>query len=213
MTVLTTLTAAGTDTGPFNLYSDTDSYATAFATNIDRTTLLAGYTSTVVPDGTTIVRATSTGNCTNSVDLTVDLLLETLFNGYTPALTDYADSPFIFTENITVDNIVDVDKAAFTIPSTGTYAITLNNIGQGTRRYTITDWAGQFVRSETYTYGLLYINGVSSFDMSSGYLETTLNANDSISFDYLFPFVYNGDYASPDFYGNYQFQLIIQKLS
>jgi hypothetical protein len=70
MTVLITLTAAGADTGPFNLYSDTN-YATPFTSSISRASLISGFTATGVPDGTTIIRATSTGNCTNSVNITI----------------------------------------------------------------------------------------------------------------------------------------------
>jgi hypothetical protein len=69
MNVKITLTTAGTDTGPFNLYSNTDSYVTAFQTNIAKSLLVAGYTSTVVPAGTTTVRVKSTGTCTTYVDL------------------------------------------------------------------------------------------------------------------------------------------------
>lgn len=136
-----------------------------------------------------------------------------LFNGYTPALTDSADNPFIFNQNITIDNIVDSDKAFFTVPSAGTYAITLNNIGGGTRRYQIYDMYGSYSRTETFTYGLLIVNGVIYSDMISEYLELTLNANDVISFDYPTPNLGNGEDGIPDFYGNYQFQLIIEKLS
>jgi len=69
MNVLITLTTAGVDTGPFNLYSNTDSYVTAFQTNIAKSLLVAGYTSTVVPAGTTTIRVKSTGLCTTYVDL------------------------------------------------------------------------------------------------------------------------------------------------
>jgi hypothetical protein len=69
MNVLITLTTAGADTGPFNLYSNTDSYVTAFQTNVAKSLLVAGYTSTVVPAGTTTVRVKSTGLCTTYVDL------------------------------------------------------------------------------------------------------------------------------------------------
>ena len=71
MNVLITLTTAGVDTGPFNLYSNTDSYTTAFQTNVAKSLLVAGYTSTVVPAGTTTIRVTSTGTCTNYVDLVI----------------------------------------------------------------------------------------------------------------------------------------------
>jgi hypothetical protein len=69
MTALITLTTAGSDSGPFSLYSDATGYATAFATGIAKSSLIAGYTSSVVPDGTTIVRVQSTGVCTNYIDI------------------------------------------------------------------------------------------------------------------------------------------------
>jgi hypothetical protein len=67
-----TLASAGADAGPFNLYSNTDSYATAFATGISKASLLAGYTSAAVPNLTSVVRVKSTGTCTNYVDIGVD---------------------------------------------------------------------------------------------------------------------------------------------
>jgi hypothetical protein len=71
MTVLITLTTAGTSTGPFSLYSDADSYSVPFETGVSKSSLLAGYTSTVVPNGTTIIRVMSTGTCTNYTDISV----------------------------------------------------------------------------------------------------------------------------------------------
>jgi len=70
--VLITLTTTGANTGPnFDLYSDTD-YSTPFETNVLKTALVTGYTSTVVPNGTTIIRCTSKGTCTNSIDLNIN---------------------------------------------------------------------------------------------------------------------------------------------
>lgn len=71
MTVLITLTTAGSSTGPFSLYSDANSYSTPFETGVSKASLLAGYTSTLVPASTTIVRVMSTGDCTNYTDLPV----------------------------------------------------------------------------------------------------------------------------------------------
>jgi len=71
MNVLITLTTAGADTGPFNLYSNVDNYTTAFETNISKGILVAGYTSTIVPPGTTAIRVWSGGICTNYVDITL----------------------------------------------------------------------------------------------------------------------------------------------
>lgn len=75
MTVLITLVLpVGGDAGPFNLYSDTDGYLVPFATNISASALIAGYTATNVPDGTTIIRVKSVGVCTNFVNVQVNVL-------------------------------------------------------------------------------------------------------------------------------------------
>jgi len=70
-TVLITLTTAGLDTGPFNLYSDADGYVTPFEIGVSKAALVAGYTSVVVPDAATIIRVVSTGVCTNFIDLSI----------------------------------------------------------------------------------------------------------------------------------------------
>jgi len=72
MTVLITLTAAGTDSGPFDLYSNFDGYVTAFETGVSKAALLGGYTSALVPDYTTIIRVMSTGDCINYVNITLE---------------------------------------------------------------------------------------------------------------------------------------------
>ena len=72
MTVLITLTVAGADSGPFNLYSNLDGYVTAFESGVFKTALLTGYSSSLVPDYTTVVRVLSTGDCTNYIDIVLD---------------------------------------------------------------------------------------------------------------------------------------------
>jgi hypothetical protein len=69
MTVIITLTVAGSDTGPFNLYSNLDGFVNPFESNVSRVDLLAGYTSILVPDGTTIIRVQSMNICKNYIDL------------------------------------------------------------------------------------------------------------------------------------------------
>jgi hypothetical protein len=69
MTVLITLTVAGADSGPFNLYSNTDGFVSAFETGVSKASLLAGYSSALVPDFTTTVRVLSTGDCANYIDI------------------------------------------------------------------------------------------------------------------------------------------------
>ena len=69
MTVLITLTVAGADSGPFDLYSNTDGFVSAFETGVSKAALLAGYSSALVPDFTTTVRVLSTGDCANYIDI------------------------------------------------------------------------------------------------------------------------------------------------
>ena len=71
MTVLITLTTAGADTGPFDLYSNVDGYVSAFETGVSKAALVAGYSSALVPNGTTTIRIKSTGTCVNYIDVTV----------------------------------------------------------------------------------------------------------------------------------------------
>jgi hypothetical protein len=70
MVVKITLTTAGTDTGPFNIFSNSDNYAVAVATNVAKSALLSGYDATV-PNNATIVRVTSTGTCTNFINIPI----------------------------------------------------------------------------------------------------------------------------------------------
>lgn len=71
MTLFLTLTLAETNTGPFNLYSNVDGYVSAFATNVSKASLLAGFSIPNAPDDTVTVRVHSVGQCTNSTYLTV----------------------------------------------------------------------------------------------------------------------------------------------
>lgn len=87
MTVLITLTTAGTDSGPFDLYSDLDGYTSAFESGVPKASLLAGYASALVPDYTNIIRVKSNGDCVNYIDIplpgyTTTTTTTTVFPGY-----------------------------------------------------------------------------------------------------------------------------------
>jgi hypothetical protein len=82
MTVLITLTTAGADSGPFNLYTDLDAYTSPFEIGVSKASLLAGYASALVPDYATIIRVASVGDCTNYVDIEL----------YTPTTTTTSSS-------------------------------------------------------------------------------------------------------------------------
>lgn len=87
MTVFIQLTTAGTDSGPYNLYSDVDGYTVAFASSIAKSVLLAGYTSSAVPTGTTIIRVMSIGTCTNYTDITIQTGTTTTTTSVAPTTT------------------------------------------------------------------------------------------------------------------------------
>jgi hypothetical protein len=66
ISVTITLTTAGVNTGPFDLYSNADSYASPFETGISKSALVSGYTSNLVPNTATIIKVKSTnGTCSN----------------------------------------------------------------------------------------------------------------------------------------------------
>jgi hypothetical protein len=70
MQALITLTLAGSDTGPFDLYSNVDGYTIAVVTGLQRITLINGYTA-AMPDGTTEILVRSTGTCNRDLYLVV----------------------------------------------------------------------------------------------------------------------------------------------
>lgn len=78
MTGIITLTAAGVDSGPFNLYSDVDGYVVPFESLINKAVLLAGYPVDSIPGGTVYVRIKSINpNCSNYVDVLVPVTTTT----------------------------------------------------------------------------------------------------------------------------------------
>jgi hypothetical protein len=72
MTVTITLTSPGLDTGPFDLYSNIDSYAVPFQSGVSRSSLISGYNATTVPNATTTIKVKSNNvNCTSEILLGV----------------------------------------------------------------------------------------------------------------------------------------------
>jgi hypothetical protein len=141
MTVLVTLTLAGTDVGPFNLYSNVDGYTTPLATGVSRSALLAGYSLTGVPDTAAVIRAASTGTCTNYLDMylsggtttTTSSTSSTTSSTTTPA-------PACLTGDVSaVASCAGGESALFTVTAGNTALITPGGYyysGTGTRTYT-----------------------------------------------------------------------------
>ena len=69
--IILTLTTTGTDQGAlFDLYSDVDGFTSTFETSVALASLIAGYTTSLAPDGTDIVRICGQNvKCTNCVDI------------------------------------------------------------------------------------------------------------------------------------------------
>lgn len=93
MNVVIQLISANPDTGPFNLYSDSDVFTTPFATGISRSALLAGYSTSAVPSNATIIRVTSTGTCQNSVNMPITGVSTTTTTTGTPTTTTTTTTP------------------------------------------------------------------------------------------------------------------------
>ena len=72
MTVLITLTTVGADCSTFDIYSDVDGFLSAFETDIPKGSLLTGFSSSNVPDGTFTIRIKAKGLCSNYIDLNLD---------------------------------------------------------------------------------------------------------------------------------------------
>jgi hypothetical protein len=97
-TVLITLTLAGTDTGPFDLYSDVDGYVSAFETGVPKASLVGGYVSVLVPDGATVIRVKSTGVCLNYIDLAISgITTTTTTSSSTTTTTTTIGGPVMYT--------------------------------------------------------------------------------------------------------------------
>ena len=71
MTVTITLTAYGSNTGPFDLYSDATGSFVLFESGVAKNDLITGYTTALVPDWTNTIRLVSTGMCTNYINVSV----------------------------------------------------------------------------------------------------------------------------------------------
>lgn len=106
MIVFLKLTTAGIDSGPFDLYSNSDEYFEPFEENVSRDSLTTGY-STDVPDNATIVRIESTGDCISSVDITLRDL-DCNLEGYTGEITSTSTST-----TTTTTTAYSVGQAAF----------------------------------------------------------------------------------------------------
>ena len=141
MTVLVTLTLAGTDVGPFNLFSNVDGYTTALATGVSRTALVAGYNLLNVPDNASVIRVKSTGTCTNYLDILLSGATTTTTSSTSSTTTTSTTTfvvPCLTGDTSAVGSCAGGESALFTVSAGRTALITPSGYfpgGTGTRTY------------------------------------------------------------------------------
>jgi hypothetical protein len=135
MTVLITLTTAGTDTGPFDLYSNLDGYVSAFETGVSKAALVAGYSSALVPNGTSTIRIKSTGVCVNYIDVTVTTTTTTSSTSTTTSTTtiEPATELFVYAKYINTQSPGDLQYSL-----NGGSPVTIGPIGTSSCLYVYT---------------------------------------------------------------------------
>ena len=141
MTVLVTLTLAGADTGPFDLYSDADGFLVALATGVSKAALEAGYSLTGVPDGATIIRTQSEGTCTNFIDMFISGTITTTTTTSSTTSTTTTSNPLdcLTGDRNALATCSGGESALFTVTAGNTAFITPGGYyysGSGTRTYT-----------------------------------------------------------------------------
>ena len=140
MTVLVTLTLAGADTGPFDLYSDADGFLVALATGVSKAALEAGYSLTGVPDSATIIRTQSEGISTNFIDMFISGTITTTTTTSSTTSTTTTPSPTCLSGNTeAIASCVSGESSLFTVSAGNTAFISPGGYyysGTGTRYYT-----------------------------------------------------------------------------
>lgn len=125
MTVTITLTLAGSDTGPFNLYSNVDGYVSAFQISVARSVLVAGLTTGTVPDGTTEILVRSIGTCQRDLYLPIaGAPIPT-----TTTTTSSSTSTTTSTTTLTPFSCIEGDRNAIATCSSGDAAQFTINVG------------------------------------------------------------------------------------
>lgn len=125
------LTVAGSDTGPFNLYSNSDGFISAFESNIPKSSLLSGIT-VDAPVGTVMIRITSANTtCSNYVDIPVAAYTTSTSTLSTSSTSTSTTTLLITTTTTTLPPLEDCDEgidAVFIIDYTGSMQTAIINV-------------------------------------------------------------------------------------
>jgi hypothetical protein len=171
------LTTPTTDAGPFSMYSNVDSYASAFATGISKSALLAGYYTTAIPNLTTIVRLVSTGVCTNQVDFNMPATTTTTTTAAPTTTTTTATPTTTTTTTVAPTTTTTTTAAPTTTTTTAAPTTTTTTTVAPTTTTTTTipsiplfftfDTSGGSTRNAR-----LYINEIEIIDTNISYSDT-----------------------------------------
>lgn len=197
MTVLITLTTAGTDTGPFDLYSNADGYVSAFETGVSKAALQAGYSSSLVPNTATIIRVKSTGVCSNYIDIPLTGTTTTTTSSSSTTTTSTTSAPPPPTTTTTTSNAPFQNLFFDATTGVGGYTVTVITVNgltptltSGTDVPFSTDGHGystnQIGTSETLTIGIgsFALNGcITVIDSASNSFQQNVTG----SGNYIFP--------------------------
>lgn len=115
MTITITLTSAGSDSGPFDIYGNSTGAFVLITSGVSKLSLTSGYNISV-PDGTTVVRVQSTGTCTNYQDIPVQTTTTTTAPPTTAApafksvnVNNNSSSGYVTVYGLEVDGIVLIE--------------------------------------------------------------------------------------------------------
>ena len=139
MTIFITLSLAGADTGPFDLYSNVDGFVTPFETGVSKADLLSGFETSLAPDGTITVRlldlsasctpfttdiyTCATPNCDFAGSIICDITTTTTTSIFPTTTTSTTSLPV--SECLWSSNGGDVGQIATFDPSTGLSSVIL----------------------------------------------------------------------------------------
>jgi hypothetical protein len=164
-TVLITLTTAGADTGPFNIYENVDGYVTSIADNVSKEDLEAGYLIITIQDATTTIRVQSASPmCTNYVDLPIDGTPATTTTTTTAAPTTTTTTTVAPTTTTTTtldQTLVHIEN---NISSGAGVQFTSLSISGG-KTFTVTSGSWPLDQGESLDG---YINGQDTYDLTLG---------------------------------------------
>ena len=123
MNVLVTLNSnIGADLGPFNVFSNADGYTNPLAVGVSRPIMINGLPLNGIPSNATIIRVISTGDCTNQVDIPINLLPVTTSSTTTlaPTTTTTTTAAVITTTSTTTVAATTTTTSTTQAPTTTT---------------------------------------------------------------------------------------------